>query len=369
MLELDNAQMIRGIDRHNMLEKIDLMPEYLDESATSFKEPVTPKRLPDVDNIVVVGMGTSAIAAEIALNWLVDQLTIPAVLIRDSRLPSFSNQRSMILAISYSGNTQETLEGLLNALQRKCKAVTISSGGNMKRISEMNQVPHIDVRKGLEPRTAFPFLFTATSLTLALFSKKRDAAREIQEASDNLRSLRNQVGRSISHRVNPAKQLAASLLDSIPVVYAFRKDAGLARRLKNQLNENSKMPVMLSILPETCHNELEAWGKVDQYKSKFSHVFLRMDENEEETIRVEETKKILAEAGMTNINEVTGVGNTRVSQLLSVTYFVDYLSFYLSILRGIDPTPWERIQELKKRVLLRTHFEERLADDMMKKSD
>jgi glucose/mannose-6-phosphate isomerase len=362
--ELDNVQAIRQIDRSNMLDKIHRMPEHLTEAITGFKKLEQINRLTDVDNIALVGMGTSAIAAEIALDWLSDHLKMPTTLIRDSGLPSFSNERTMILTISYSGNTQETLEALVNALHQKCRVVTISSGGNMKRISETNGIPHIDIKPGLEPRTAFPFLFVASALTLALLSDKEDAEKEIREASDNLRGLRNRIGWNVAFADNPAKQLAVSLLDSIPVAYAFRKNGGFARRFKNQLNENCKMPVMLSILPEACHNELEAWSMVRRYSWKFSHIFLRVCESDEESIRIEETQRSLSEVGAINIHEVRGEGNTRVSQLLSVTYFIDYVSFYLGVLRGIDPTPWEKIQELKKRILLKTHFKEKLEGDL-----
>jgi glucose/mannose-6-phosphate isomerase len=360
MHKLDNVQWIRQIDRSNMLDKIHRMPEYLTEAVDGFKKTEGIDRLMDVDNVALVGMGTSAIAGEIALDWLSDNLRIPTVLIRDSGLPSFSNERTMILTISYSGDTQETLEGLMNALRQQCRVVTISSGGNMKRISERKRVPHIDIKAGLEPRTAFPFLFVASTLILALLNNKEDADKEIRRASNDLNSLRNRIGWNVFCAENPAKQLAISLVDSIPVAYAFWKNGGLARRFKNQLNENCKMPVMLSILPEACHNELEAWSGVGNYTSKFSHVFLRACENDEETIRIQETQRSLKEMGAMNIQEVKGEGNTRVSQLLSVIYFVDYVSFYLAVLKGIDPAPWEKIQEFKRRILLKTHFKEKL---------
>jgi len=262
--------------------------------------------------------------------------------------------------VSYSGDTQETLEALLDAIQKGCQVMTVSSGGNMRKVSENSKIPHISVKAGLEPRTAFPFLFAASSLALSSLSNKTDANEEIREAVDCLKSLRDQIGWRVPQKNNSAKQLALNIVATIPVVYALHRNSGLARRMKNQLNENSKMPAVMSILPESCHNELEVWGRAMQYESKFSHVFLRTDETQEEDIRVQETKRSLAEMRVADIYEIAGVGQTRASQLLSVTYFIDYVSFYLSILREIDPTPWERIQELKRRVLVRTHFKEML---------
>jgi glucose/mannose-6-phosphate isomerase len=357
---LDDATKIREIDQSNMLEKIDLMPEYLGEATDNFKAPLPLASKSDFDSIVLVGMGTSAIAAEIALNWLADHLDKATILVRDRRLPNFSNKRTMILAVSYSGDTQETLEALLDAIQKGCQVVTVSSGGNMRKVSENSKIPHINVKAGLEPRTAFPFLLVASSLALSSLSNKTDANGEIREAVDCLKRLRDQIGWRVPQKNNSAKQLALNIVATIPVVYAFHRNSGLARRMKNQLNENSKMPAVMSILPESCHNELEVWGRAIQYESKFSHVFLRTDETQEEDIRVQETKRSLAEMKVADVYEIAGVGRTRASQLLSVTYFIDYVSFYLSILREIDPTPWERIQELKRRVFVRTHFKEML---------
>jgi len=363
LYELDDLRSIQEIDRQNMLEKIDRMPEHLIEALTDFKEPAPSCDFARIGNALLVGMGTSAIAAEIALNWLSEQARIPMILIRDSSLPAYVDSKTLVLAISYSGETQETLEALFSAFQRKCQVLTISSGGKMREISERLLIGHIEVRRGFEPRTAFPFLFVPSSLVLARLVHEKDPEREIQEASDVLRNLRSKIGWTVSCESNPAKQLAFEIAETIPVVYAFRRNGGLARRMKNQLNENGKMPAIFNLLPEGCHNEFEAWRKD---KLKFSFTFLRTDESDDEKARIEEAKKILAETGMTKVYEVSGVGKTRASQLLSIVYFTDYVTFYLSVLRKVDPTRWERVQELKKRVLQRTRFEERLNDEMRK---
>jgi len=366
MRELDDPQKIREVDRHNMLEKIDRTPEHMVEALIDFKEPVLPQDFDRVENAILAGMGTSAIAAEIALNWLADHAKIPMTLIRDSWLPGFADSKTLVLAISYSGETQETLDALVDASRRKCQVLTISSGGRMKGISERLGISHVEVKKGFEPRTALPFLFVPTSLMLAPLVRQMDLRGDLQDAAQSLRDLRETIGSNVPHKSNPAKQLALELAKTIPVVYAFRRNGGLARRMKNQLNENCKMPALFNLLPECCHNEFEAWRKRGEDRPEFSFVFLRPDENDDERTRIEEAKRILAEAGMTKVYEVSGVGETRVSRLLSIVYFTDYVTFYLSVLRNIDPTPWERVQELKKRILQRTRFEERLKDEMMR---
>jgi len=366
MRELDDPQKIREVDRHNMLEKIDRTPEHLVEALIDFKESVLPQDFDKIENTILVGVGTSAIAAEIALNWLAEHVKIPMTLIRDSWLPGFANSKTLVLAISYSGETQETLDALVDASQRKCQVLTISSGGKMKEISERLGISHVEVKKGFEPRTALPFLFVPTSLVLAPLVHQMDLRGDIQDAARSLRDLRETIGWNVPCESNPAKQLALEIVRTIPVIYAFRRNGGLARRMKNQLNENCKMPAMFNLLPECCHNEFEAWRRNGEDEPEFSFIFLRPDENEGERMRIEEAKKILAEAGMTNIYEVKGVGETRASRLLSIIYFTDYAALYLSVLREIDPTPWERVQELKKRILQRTRFEERLKDEMMR---
>jgi glucose/mannose-6-phosphate isomerase len=365
MRELDDIEKIREIDRHNMLEKIDRMPEYLVETIKGFRESMPPEDPANIDNAILVGMGTSATSGEVVLNWLADRMKVPTSLIRDSRLPSFANERTMVLAISYSGETQETLEALVNALRRGCKITTISSGGKMKQISEKLRIRHIELEKGHEPRTSFPSMFVASSFALSYLADQEDLRKEIEGASSSLRSLKNRIGWKAASEANPAKQLALDLGGTVPAAYAFHRNSGLARRMKNQLNENSKMPAMFNLLPEACHNEFEAWRRIEPRTLEFSCVFLRPDETEDETIIVEEAKKILTEMDSTSIHEVRGVGSTRVSQLLSIVYFTDYISYYLSILRKIDPTPWGRVQQLKKRILSRTRFEERLNRNLL----
>jgi len=365
MCVLDDLKKIHEIDRQDMLTRIDRMPEHLVEALTDL-ESLVPFESAGIENVLFVGVGTSAIAAEIALNWLTEHAKIPMVLIRDSWLPTFTDSRTVVLAVSYSGETQETLEALVNAFQRKCRILAISSGGKMREVSERLRIRHIEVRKGFEPRSAFPFLFVSSSLALAPWVRQIDLKREIQEASHTLRNLRSTIGWNVPCESNPAKQLALKMTETIPVIYAFRRNGGLARRTKNQLNENCKMPAMFNLLPEGCHNEFEAWRKGERDRAEFSFIFLTPDENDDERARIEEAKKILVEAGMTKVYEVCGVGSTRASRLLSVVYFADYVAFYLSVLRKIDPTPWERVQELKKRILQRTRFEERLNDEMKK---
>jgi len=367
MHELDDIPRIRKIDRSNMLEKIDRMPAYLTEAMADFKESPLPQKLPEAENVLLVGMGTSAIAGEVAVNWLAEHLKIPAMVIRDGRLPSFADATTLTVVTSHSGDTQEALEALVDAHHRRCQVVTISSGGKMKQVSEKLRIPHVEVRGGFEPRTAFPFLFVSSSLSIARLVPQKDFGGEIEEASLDLEKLRSTIGWNVPYDRNPAKQLADEIKDTFPVVYCFQRNGGLARRMKNQLNENSKMPALFNLFPEACHNEFESWRRLRQDEPEFSFTFLRLDETEDEKARVEEAKKVLTEAGMTKIYEVNGAGRTRASQLLSIIYFTDHVTFYIAVLRNIDPTPWERIQELKKRVLRSTRFEERL-DEALKKN-
>jgi glucose/mannose-6-phosphate isomerase len=349
-----------------MLDKIDGTPENIVQALADFKRVSDTRDFKGVENAVLAGVGTSAVAAEISLNWLSENVRIPMTLIRDSRLPGYADSRTVVVAVSYSGETQETLEILLDAYRRRCLTFAISSGGKMKETSERLRMRHIGVKAGFEPRTAFPFLLVPTSLVLSPIVHELDLTADLQDAAQSIRDLRKTVGWSAPCDSNPAKQLALNILGTIPVVYAFRRNGGLARRMKNQLNENSKMPAIFNLLPECCHNEFEAWGKSGATESEFSFIFLRPDEDKDEAAMIEEAKKILSEAGMTRIFEVEGVGETRVSKLLSIVYFTDYVTFYLSVLRKIDPSPWERVQELKKRILHRTCFQERFKEQVMK---
>jgi len=365
MTVLDDLEYVHSIDKSNMLRVIETFPEQLLE-ALSVVEQSKIRKIDGrkIKNIVVAAVGGSAIQGDLIRNWIEDQMAIPLEICRDSTLPSYVDRRTLVIAVSYSGNTQETLSQVIEAYERKCKVFSVTSGGQLARISKKLTIPTIKVRSGLVPRAALPHLLISTAYILWRSGLIKSIQKEIKLASRQLIKIRREIRAENPLQNNRAKQFAIDLLGKFPVIYSSARVSGVARRMKNQFNENSKVPSKFELLPEAIHNEIEGWKRLDVAEGvsvPFSIAFVRdAEETRSERIRFEEMKKLLNEAGVSEVKQIPLEGETNLGRLLSGVYFGDFVSFYLAVARGFDPTPIKSIEKLKKRIDGRLRFKVRL---------
>lgn len=362
---LDDLDYIHSIDKSNMLKVIETFPEQLLEALSIVEQSEIPKiDGRKINNIVVAAVGGSAIQGDLIRNWIEDQMAIPLEICRDSTLPSYADGRTLVIAVSYSGDTQETLSQVIEACERRCKVFSVTSGGQLARISKRLGVPTVKVRSGLVPRAALPHLLTSTAYILSRSGLIKSIQEEIKLASRQLSEIRGEIRAENPLENNRAKQFALDMLGKFPVIYSSTRVSGVARRMKNQFNENSKVPSKFELLPEAIHNEIEGWKRLDvaeEASVPFSIVFVRdTGESESERLRFEEMKKILNEAGFSEVKQVLLEGETKLGRLLSGVYFGDFASFYLAVARGFDPTLIKSIEKLKKRIDGRSKFKVRL---------
>jgi len=365
MTILDDLEYIHSIDKSNMLRVIETFPEQLLE-ALSVVEQSKIRKIDGrkINNIVVAAVGGSAIQGDLIRNWIEDQMAIPLEICRDSTLPSYADRRTLVIAVSYSGNSQETLSQVIEACERRCKVSSVTSGGQLERISEKLGIPTVKVRSGLVPRAALPHLLTSTAHIIWRSGLMKSIQKEIKLASRQLSEIRKEIRAENPLQNNRAKQFAIDLLGKFPVIYSSARASGVARRMKNQFNENSKVPSKFELLPEAIHNEIEGWKRLDaaeEASMPFSIVFIRdTEETKSECVGFEEMKKLLNEAGVSEVKQVLLEGETKLGRLLSGVYFGDFVSFYLAVARGFDPTPIKSIEKLKKRIDGRSRFKVRL---------
>jgi len=361
MTILDDLGYIHSIDKSNMLRVIETFPEQLLE-ALSIAEQSEIRKIDrkEINNIVVAAVGGSAIQGDLIRNWVEDQMAIPMEVCRDSALPSYADRRTLVIAVSYSGDTQETLSQVLEAYERRCQVFSVTSGGQLARISKKLGVPTVKVRRGLVPRAALPHLLTSTAHILWRSGSIKSIREEIKLASSQLSQIRREIRAENPLQNNRAKQFAIDLLGKYPVIYSSARVSGVARRMKNQFNENSKVPSKFELLPEAVHNEIEGWKRLnlaEEESMPFSILFIRdTEESQSERIRFEEMKKLLNEAGVSEVKQVLLKGETKLGRLLSGVYFGDFVSLYLAVARGFDPTPIRSIEKLKKRIDERLRF-------------
>ncbi len=331
-----------------MLKAIDGFPDhFLNYGVYSGMLPRLGVR-PSIKNIVLSGMGGSASAGDIILEWLRSSLKIPALLLREPDLPMFVGSGTLFVGISYSGETLETLTAFRRAQKRHAKLVGIGTGGTLASLCDKYRMPFVTVPRTVAPRAALPQLAVATASVLESVGIVRDLTRHMTNTGKELMHLRQKLNMSVPTANNPAKRLATSLRRGLVVIYALQRMSSVARRFKNQLAENSKLAAKYDLLPEAAHNEIEGWK---EQSVKLSPVIIRdWEETALEAKIIRAFTDTIRSVGQTQPLNVQIPAYDSLSRLVSAVFFLDYVSAYLAILRGIDPTPTGLITEYKRRL-------------------
>jgi len=350
---LDDKAATAKIDQENMLQVLEETPETYEQAyLAALKSNTLPHALArSPPHLAIVGMGGSAIAGDILRDWLFDSQTLIEV-IRGSRLPGSITARTRVLVTSYSGQTGETLKALKEARRRMSRVSCIASEGELLKTCRKQAIPHIQVGTGLQPREALPHLLSASIVVLERWGicDRRSVRAELRTVSEELKELRRAIGFARTEAENPAKQLASKLDGTIPFIYTSCLLAAAGRRFKNQLNENSKVLAKFEVLPEMLHNEVQGWHmlKEEKFADSVSFVLLRGCESQDESEQFNRLTRLIREEGGKGVYEISVESPSRLATILGTIYYCDYVSFYLAITRGVDPTPVETIQSLKR---------------------
>lgn len=335
------------IDKSGMEEKLFHLPEQILE-AIKFADFSNIRIDREIRNIVVAGMGGSAIAGDIlkAVFWHTG--AIPVEIVRYYSLPRFIDSHTLLIVVSYSGNTEETLSCFHQGEKRGAKIFCISSGGELTEIAKEKSIPIVQIPKEFPPRCAIGYL--TVPMLLPLKGLGIDLLPDIDETVTVLKDLRSKLCAAIED--NQAKRIAQSLLDKVPVIYSSYEYGVVCFRWRTQLNENSKVWAHTNLLPELNHNEIVGIGVPAELCSKCFVVFLRdPDELVEIKRRAELTKEIISPLVSGTI-DVWAKGRSTLAKLFSLIYYGDWVSFHLAMERGVDPTPIERIDYLKSQLSL-----------------
>lgn len=344
---LDDADEIRKVDKSNMLA-------FCVNAATHYREAakIAEKislNYANPENIIVAGMGGSAIGSELLKDWAHDKAQVPIEVCRAYALPAYANKKSLVLMVSYSGETEETLSAFLDAVNRHCMIFCISSGGSLLEFSEKLSVPYLRVPSGFPPRAALPYLFVPLLKALEKTGIVSGVSVELEEAAKILEQIGGENAPDKPVKDNFAKMLALGIDETVPVIYGFGVYRSVAQRFKQQFNENSKVPSKWEFFSELNHNEIVGWEKAGKLAKCFSTIFIR-DKNEPNEIRsrIETTKALMP--SNSKMFEVWAQGKSALARMLSTICIGDFTSAYLAILRGVDPTPVNTITLLKEKM-------------------
>jgi len=345
---LDQQEKVKAIDKSNMLEACEKTPDFCSDALKRAEKIKVPTSYKPPKNVIVAGMGGSAIGGELLKDWLNDRAAIPIEVCRDYVLPAYASENTLVIAVSYSGETEETLSAFLEAVKRRCMVVTVSSGGHLQTFSQKLKIPHITIPTGLPaPRAAIAYLFFPLVVLMEKLCVAKKANEEIEETLYVLQKISEENMIRTPLKNNKAKKIALEIGDTVPIVYGFRQYSAVARRLKCQFNENSKVPSKFDVFSELNHNEVVGWEASRNLTKAFAILVIRdPKESPEIKQRIEITKQIASK--VCRIMEIQAVGKQKLSKMLSAMYIGDFVSIYLALLKGVDPTPTKTIVHLKK---------------------
>jgi glucose/mannose-6-phosphate isomerase len=289
--------------------------------------------------VLVCGMGGSAVGGDLAAAALGDRLTRPMHTVRGYGLPSWATPEWTVLAISYSGNTEETLACFDAAEALGARRIVVSTGGALTDAARAAGVPVIGLPGILQPRAAVAYMFAVAAEAAALAGAGPSLHTEIDVTAGFLE-------REAETLKSRAAEIAERLESVPPVIYGADLTAPVAMRWKTQINENAKLPAFYAELPEADHNELCGWVGVPD-AGNFSAVLLEdSDQHPRERRRFELTADSIAASGAEVVRLETA-GETRVERLLWATMLGDLVSVELADARGVDPKPVEAIESFK----------------------
>jgi len=281
----------------------------------------------EFDNIVIAGMGGSGVVGRLFSGLYSEK---PVEVVSDYVLPDYANNRTLVIGVSYSGNTEETITVLKEAKRRGCDIVAVTSGGEISKMGFTT----ILVPCGMQPRSALGFMlmpFLSTFLGL----------------SDETRASTVKILDDMDHNNSQPKALAKEIFEErkIPVIMGFSPFSWVAYRWKTQFNENSKIMAFSNYFPELNHNETMALGDTFR-KDVFRYIVFTGSENKQIEKRITETARITG----VDFYPVEAKGKDSVEKLFYLVHFGDYVSYHLAKFRDVDPQDVSKIELLKKRI-------------------
>jgi glucose/mannose-6-phosphate isomerase len=298
------------------------------------------------DGVVVCGMGGSAIGADVVGACLSD-LPVPYRVVRGYELPAWVTARTLVVAVSYSGNTEETLACVERALPRGCRPVCVASGGRLAELAARHGLPLVAVPAGLQPRASIGCLATPVGACLEAAGLAPGFDEQVAEAIEVTADLAAELAPDIDEAANDAKRIARSLFGRLPVVYGAGVTAPAARRWKGQLNENAKTPAFFNELPELDHNELAGYATNPAVAGNVVLVLLDDPAGDPRLRRRLALTATIVGPSVAGVLRVDARGVLPLARVLSSAYVGDFASLYLAVLYGVDPAPVTAIEDFK----------------------
>ncbi|MBW3661471.1 MAG: bifunctional phosphoglucose/phosphomannose isomerase [Actinobacteria bacterium] len=353
MSRLDDLDLSR-LDPAGMLAAVTSSPQQWGEAAElALSAPRPGVTASDVSAIVVAGMGGSGIVGDIAVELAAPHGVAPVLAVKGYELPGLVGPDTLVVTVSYSGDTEETLSCLDQALEAGATVYAVTSGGQVSELAAERGFPIVLVPGGRQPRASHGYLSGPVVGVLDQIGAAPGAVDDLLQIAPVLEPLVGDWGPHVPTAQNPVKQAAEELADLVPVFYGGTGWTALAAlRGKCQVNENGKRPAFHAVLPELDHNEVVGWSGRDDLQAGFGLVALRDPAAEHAQVakRFEVTLDLVG-TGFGAVRSYTvPTDASPLARFAAATLYVDLLSVYLALLDEVDPSPVDVITELKQRI-------------------
>lgn len=345
-LRLDDPAAVARIDAHAVRETLGAFPAQC--RAAAGLRAVPDAAFPRPRAVIVAGLGGSAVGGDLLAAGAAERLDVPVLVHRGYGLPALVGPRDLVVVTSYSGETAEALSAVEAGLQRGAAVAVVTSGGRLGALARQRALPRVEVPPGLMPRLAVGYLFFSllTLLRAADLVPVKDP--EVDEALTVLDQLGPELAPTRPVAANEAKRLALALGDRLPVMYGGPLTAAVAYRWKTDLEENAKVFAAAGALPEMNHNEIEAYrGAIAR---QLHLVLLRDTAEAPEIARRFAILSELVAGAVGGTSEVWARGTSSLARMLSLLALGQWTSFYLAIVRGVDPWVVPNIDAIKARL-------------------
>ncbi len=347
---LDDPAVLARYDASGMADRVGRLATQLRDGWARTRRLTLPARYREASAVAVLGMGGSAIGGDLVFGVFAERLRVPLLVVRNYVLPAFAGPATLVVASSHSGATEETLAATGEALERGCPVAVVASGGALAERATSEALPLLRFEAEAQPRAAvgWSVLLLAGLLERAGYLELGDA--EVDEAAARAEARFAACAPAVPTEHNPAKQLAWSVLDRLPVVVGAGHLAPVARRWKTQFNENAKSWAAWDELPEATHNTVAGLVQPENLREHLFAVLLASAQDHPRTgLRRDLTAGLLDAAGTPQMR-VDAEGAGRLAQTFDAIVLGDLVSVYLAVLYGLDPTPVVAIDAVKQRL-------------------
>jgi glucose/mannose-6-phosphate isomerase len=342
---LDDGAAVAARDAHGVREVLAAFPAQCRQALALRVWPTPPAGAPGA--IIVAGMGGSAAGGDL-LAACADRVRVPVLVHRGYGLPAVIGDDTLVIASSYSGDTVETISAVEEARARGCQLVVVTTGGALGRLADRHGLPRIVLPAGLMPRMALGYLFFPLLTLLAGLGCPVATPDEVAEALEVLEGLSRTLEPTHPAPDNEAKRLAQGVGLRVPAIYGGPTTQAAVYRWATDFAENAKLFALPGVLPEMNHNLIEAWRGAG---AREIPVLLLRDEGESPAIaRRFAILRDLIEPRAGGIQEVWARGKGRLARLLSLAYLGQWTSYYLAVLRDVDPWPIPLLDAMKERL-------------------